>query len=180
MSHESCSFEELGDYERNECSYPKGGISFEFVLKEDHGIVDFSDVAEWEAAIAAGTVKILGPNKGELPEPSAVEGENPIACGSETITDAYDYTFEILDFNVNDTNDVLIKQLNASQFTGFGWYECETDRVRVVNHRTSFNARLTIPVSNKEKQKYMITAKWTQDVNDDIPLAYDAPAGIFV
>jgi len=179
MSYINCTPEDLPEYEANLCYYPKGGISKTFVLKEDHGITDFTDEEQVEAAITAGTMVIMGGLKGNLPEPSPVEGENPIACGSETIVDGYDYTAEIKDFNVNAGNDEFYRKLNQSQFSGFGMYLCEQNAVRVVEKGVTFNARLVIPESNKEKQQYLVTAKWSQDVADPFPVLYDAPVGIF-
>ena len=179
MSYINCTPEDLPEYEANLCYYPKGGISKTFVLKEDHGITDFTDEVEVQAAIDVGTMVIMGGLKGNLPEPSPVEGENPIACGSETIVDGYDYTAEIKDFNVNAGNDEFYRKLNQSQFSGFGMFLCEQNAVRVVEKGVTFNARLVIPESNKEKQQYLVTAKWSQDVADPFPVLYDAPVGIF-
>ena len=174
-----CTFEELSDHEKNNCYYPKGGISGIGILKNGHGITDFSSPSQVQAAITAGTFKTILGIKAELPEPSPVEGENPIACGSETIVDGFDYTFEVQDFNVNAINDEFYRLLNISQFSGIVFYMCEEDQVRVVENAVSFNARLVIPRSNKEKQNYLVSAKWSQSVQEAFPVLYDAPAGIF-
>lgn len=179
MSYVSCTPEDLPEYEANLCYYPKGGISKVFPLKADNGISDFSNDTQVQASIDAGTMVIVGGLKGNLPEPSVVEGENPIACGSETIVDGYDYTFEWRDFNVNAGNDEFYRKLNQSQFSGFGMYLCEQNALRVIEKQVSFNSRLVIPESNKEKQYYLVTAKWSQDVADPFPVLYDAPVGIF-
>lgn len=178
MSH-ICSFEDLSDHEKNDCYYPKGGISAVGILKSNHGIVDFSNSTQVQSAIDAGNLKLILGIKAELPEPSAVEGENPLACGSETITDGYDYTFEVQDFNVNATNDEFYRLLNISQFAGLIFYMCEEEQIRVVEKTSSFNARLVIPKSNKEKQNYLITAKWSQSVSESFPVLHEAPSGIF-
>lgn len=175
----TCTFEELSDHEKNNCYYPKGGISAIAILKADHGIIDYTNASQWQSAITAGTVKIVSGIKADLPEPSVVEGENPVACGSETIVDGYDYTFETTDFNVNATNDEFYRLLNLSQFTGFAFFMCEEEQIRVVEQLVSFNARLVIPRSNKEKQNYLVSAKWSQSVQESFPVLYDAPTGIF-
>lgn len=180
MSYNECTFEELGAYEENLCYFPKGGASVAFVLKEGHGITDFSNATQVNAAIAAGDMVLMTKVKGSLPEPAAVEGENPVACGSETIVDGYDYTYEIINMNVNGTNDLFMADLNKSQFSGLGWYLCDQLAVRVVQQTVSFNARLVQDVSNKIKDRYLITAKWYQAVNAPLPVLYDAPVGVFV
>lgn len=174
-----CTFEDLTDHEKNDCYYPKGGISAFGILRTGHGITDFSNPTQVQAAVTAGTLKIVKAIKGELPEPSPIEGENPIACGSETIVDGYDYTFEVSDFNVNKANDEFYRLANLSQFKGIIFFMCEEENIRVVENGVTFVSRLVIPRSNKEKQNYLITAKWSQSVQEPFPVLYDAPDGIF-
>jgi hypothetical protein len=175
-----CSFEDLDDHEKNDCYYPKGGIGALGILKTGHEITDFSSQAQLQAAIDAGTLKIIKNIKAELPEPSPVEGENPLACGAETIVDGFDYTVEATDFNVNNVNDEFYRKLNLSQFAGLILYLCEEEQLRVVETGVNFNSRLVIPRSNKEKQNYLVTAKWSQSVADEFPVLHEAPEGIFV
>jgi hypothetical protein len=175
-----CSFEDLDDHEKNDCYYPKGGIGALGILKTGHEITDFSSQAQLQAAIDAGTLKIIKNIKAELPEPSPVEGENPLACGAETIVDGFDYTVEATDFNVNNVNDEFYRKLNLSQFAGLILYLCEEEQLRVVENGVNFNSRLVIPRSNKEKQNYLVTAKWSQSVADEFPVLHEAPEGIFV
>lgn len=188
-----CTFEELGTHEANGCVYPKGGISAYAVLKANAltTITDFEDETMWATAIAAGDAVVVQDIKAELPAASPVEGENPIACGEETITDGFSWTLNIKDFNVstidktavppapNNTNDGFYNLLNRSQFAALVIYYCEQDEIRVIVDRLTFQAFLISPLSNKEKQYYQVTAKWYQDVNDDMPVLYNAPTGIF-
>lgn len=174
-----CTLEDLTDHEKNNCYYPKGGISAAAILLSGHGITDFSNATQTQEAIAAGKYKIITPIKAELPEPSPVEGENPSACGSETIVDGFDYTIEISDFNVNSANDEFYRLLNLSQFAGFVFYMCEEEQIRVIERGVNFVARPVIPLSNKEKQKYLITVKWSQAVQESFPVLYEVPVGVF-
>jgi hypothetical protein len=174
-----CSFEELDAHEANNCQYPKGGISAIGILKTGHGITDFANATQVNAAIADGKLKLITNIKAELPEPSPVEGENPIACGSDTIVDGFDYTLEVKDFNVNSGNDEFYRQLNLSQFPGLIIYMCSEDEIRVIESGVNFVSRLVIPLSNKEKQSYLVTAKWSQSVQDPLPVLYTAPEGVF-
>ena len=176
---QNCSFEDLDDHEKNDCYYPKGGIGALGILKEDHEITDFSNATQVQAAITAGTLKVIRNIKADLPEPSPVEGENPLACGSETIVDGFDYVVETTDFNVNATNDEFYRKLNLSQFSGLILYMCEEDQIRVIERGVNFVARLIIPRSNKEKQHYLVSAKWSQSVQEEFPVLYEAPTGIF-
>jgi hypothetical protein len=179
MSQQDCSFEELDEHEANNCLYRKGGISAYGVLKADHGITDFSNLTQVQDAITAGTLKVVKKIKANMPEPAAVEGENPTACGSDTIVDGYDYSFQVKDFNVNSNNDEFYRQLNQSSYSGLILFFCEEDEIRVIERNVTFNARPVFPESNKEKQHYMIDAKWSQSVQEEFPVLDDAPEGIF-
>jgi hypothetical protein len=174
-----CNPEELADYQRQDCYYRKGGISKVMVLKSGHGIIDFTNATQVLAAITAGKAKILGGLKAELPEPSPVEGENPVACGNDTILDGFDYVVSIQDFNTNPTNDVFYQKLNTSQYAGIVLYFCEEDEIMVVADKVNFVSRLIVPKSNKEKQYYMVDAKWSASVNDPFPSRLNAPVGVF-
>jgi hypothetical protein len=174
-----CSFEELDSHEANNCQYPKGGISALGILKTGHGITDFANASQVTAAITDGKLRLITNIKAELPEPSPVEGENPIACGSETIVDGFDYTLDVKDFNVNTNNDEFIRQLNLSQFAGLVVYMCAEDEIRVIEQGVTFVGSLVIPPTKKEKQYYHVVAKWSQSVQEPLPVLYSAPEGVF-
>jgi len=186
-----CTFEDLSDHEALGCGFPKGGISAIGILKVGHGITDFADEVEWQAAITANTAKIIKGIKCERPEPSPVEGENTTACGSETILDGFDNTVEWKDFNYDTidkslpvpapatANNTFYKELNSSSFAGIVLYYCEQDEIEVILERSTFVARPVAPMSNKEKKYYAVTGKWSTLVSDDFHLLYNAPVGIF-
>jgi hypothetical protein len=176
-----CEYEELDDHEQNDCYYPKGGISAIGILKSGHSITDFSNATQMQAAITSGHLKIHKKIKAEYPEPSPVEGENPLACGNETVVDGFDNVLNVKDFNVNATNDALIPQLNSSQFSGIILYMCNEEQIRVKETGIDFVARgPIIPLTSKEKQHYLIDAKWYNQVNDQSTILHEAPEGIFV
>lgn len=175
----SYCFEDLPDHQYNECNYPKGGISGVGILLSGHGITDFSLASEWQAAINNRLAKIIKKIKADLPEPSPVEGENVVACGNETILDGFDYEFNIKDFNVNANNDLFYSDLNKVKSGGIAFYMCEEDQIRTVERQVTFVSRLVIPESNKEKQHYLITAKWSQPVDADFPALSVAPVALF-
>ncbi len=174
-----CNVEDLDDFEKNDCYYPKGGIGAIGVLKTGHGITNFSNTTQMQAAVTAGKLVIIKGIKAELPPPSEVEGENPLACGSETIVDGYNYELTWTDFNVNAINDESYRKLNISQFPGLILWMCQEDQIRVVEQTVSFGGGINIPKSNKEKQNYPYKAKWSQSVQDSFPVLHEAPVGIF-
>ncbi len=174
-----CEAEELDPHELNDCFFPKGGIPSMGVLKTGHGITDFSNATQVQAAIDAGKLIIFDRIKATLAEPAAVEGENVTGCSAETIVDGFNYELAIKDFNVNANNDLLIKQLNSSSFEGIILFLCDQNMIRVALKSTTFIGSIFIPETKKDKQYYPIKAKWYQSVNDELPALYDAPEGIF-
>jgi hypothetical protein len=174
-----CAFEDLSDHEKVSCGYRFGGISAVGVLKTGHNIVDFSSPIEALAAINAGKLKIIKSIKALYPAASPVEGENPSACGPETILDGFDNTVTWNDFNVTALNDIFYVELNKSEFDGLILYYCQEDEIRVIDRRVSFVALPAQSNSNKEKQFYSVTAKWTSSVNNAFPELNAAPGTLF-
>jgi len=159
--------------------FKKGGISAIAIMECAHTITDFTSASEWNAAIAAGTVKIIKQIKATVPDASPVNGENPVPCGSETILDLLEQSITWKDFNVHALNDDFYQQLNLAK-RSIAWYYCESEEIRVVNDCNVTFAALpaTSPESNREKQFYNVTGSWTS-APDEFPVLYTAPAGVF-
>lgn len=177
-----CAFEELDPHEQNGCYYRKGGIPAFGVLKTgwEAIITDWTNATQVAAAITAGLLVIAKKVKAELTEPSAVEDEAITGCGTaENITDGFDYTLAVTDFNTNASNDEFYNQLNRSAFAGLVFYNCDADEIFVVDKKISFAGSLTIPLTNRTRQRYTVAATWFASVNDGMPVRYAAPAGIF-
>ncbi len=170
---------DLPDHEQIDCGqYPKGGMLSLGVLECDHNITDFTDPAETNQAIADGELTLIKNIKGTFPEASEVDGENPLACGSETILDGFDFVVTFKDFNVRSENDTFYAALNQ-RTTFLIWFECETGKLRVVQLTVNWKAKpALVPESNKEKQHYLVTAMWSGNV-DDFPVLHNAPADIY-
>lgn len=170
---------DLPDHELIDCgAYPKGGILTIGVLECDHNITDFTSAADTNQAITDGELVLIKNIKGTFNEPSEVTGENPIACGSETILDGFDFVLAAKDFNVRSENDTFYAALNQRS-TYLIWYECETGMIRVVERAVTWMAKpALVPESNKEKQNYILQAMWSGNV-DDFPVLYTAPSGVY-
>ncbi len=176
----TCTVEDLDDHELINCGFRKGGILAVGVLKANHGITDWESATQAQDAIDAGTLKVIKGIKGIYPPASPIEGDNPRACGADTILDGFDNTFTWKDYNVSGLNDLFYAQLNRSAFTALALFYCQEQEIRVVEKSVTFVALpAESPESNKEKQLYNITAKWSTSVNDEFPTLYDAPVGIY-
>jgi hypothetical protein len=177
MSFVTCGAD-LPDHIEQDCNdFPKGGSPSLAILKPNHGITDFTSATQWQAAIDAGTVRVVNRVKAFMPEPSEVKSSNPVACGADEILDGFDWTFEWNDANVNVANDDFYSKLNINT-AAFAFYNCDTNKIRLVNENVTYSARPMFPASNKEYQQYHVIASWSTGA-DEFPVQYTAPTGIF-
>jgi hypothetical protein len=178
----SCNYNctELPEHEKIQCgAYRKGGISAIGVLECDHSITDFTNATQTNQAINNGKLTIIKGIKAEFPNPTPIEGENPVACGATTIFDGLEYVVNIKDFNVTGSNDSFYESLNK-RTSYLVLYYCQEEEIRVVEKQVSWTALPAMsPESNREKQMYTVTAKWTSNV-DEFPTLYNAPANMYV
>lgn len=176
-----CEFEQLSAHEKFECGPKFGGIPAAGVLKTGHGITDFSNATQVQAAITAGTLVLVEAIKGAIPDASPVEGENPVGCGSETVLDGFDRTITWKDAKITNNNNEFYRQLNSQGgFAGIVLYYCQDNTIEVIEKRINFTALpASSPESNKEKRLYNVTAKWYQDADDSFGEFFAAPEGIF-
>lgn len=177
-----CSFEQLGAHEKFVCGPKFGGIPGALILKTGHNITDFSNAVQVQAAITAGTAVLVMGIKATVPDATAVEGENPVGCGSETVLDGFDRTITWKDAKITNNNNEFYRQLNSQGgFAGIVLYYCQDGSVEVIESRINFAALpANSPESQKEKRLYNVTAKWYQDADDSFGEFFDAPEGIFV
>lgn len=166
----------LEDHEQVVCGeYKNGGVSGVAIDDCNSGITDYSDAAEYTAAIAAGNLKVIKGIKGELPEATAVEGESAVGCGPENEVYTYDRTFTYTDMNVSAANTAFYNSLKKRRVKVI-IYLCDSDEVLPVEYIANVDAKLVVPRSNGERQHYMVTFRW-RGLDDAV--AVDAPAGIF-
>jgi len=161
-------------------TYKKGGISAVAIIDPTASIPDFTSTTDWNAAIALGTVKVIKNVKGIIAPGAPVEGENALACGSQTMLDGFDNTITWKDFNVTYENDLFYATLNISR-AYIAVYYCQEQEIRVFTPTQLIQFSTppaTSPESNREKQMYETTAKWFDDAGAFNPV-YNAPPNIF-
>jgi hypothetical protein len=177
----SCDYNctELPEHEKVQCgAYRKGGIVTVGVLECDHSITNFSNATQANQAINDGKLTLITGVKAEYPDATPIEGENPLGCGSATILDGFDHVLNIQDYNVTSANDSFFEALNK-RTTYLVWYYCQEEEIRVVEKKVTWVCLpAASPMSNKEKQKYTVTAKWSSGV-DEFPTLYTAPSNIY-
>lgn len=178
----SCNYNcaELPDHLQVDCSeYSLGGVSAFATLDCDHTISDFTSAEEWETNIASGLAKIYKGVKGEVPNSSPVQVDNPIGCGAQQVLLGLDNVLNIKDSNTNTTNDDLYAKLNKQRLIVVA-FMCEQNEIAVSNGPAVFTALArNIPEGNRVYQMYQIGSTFFSKVGE-IPFAvYDAPEGIF-
>lgn len=177
----SCDYNctELPEHEKVQCgAYKKGAIGTLGVLECDHSITDFTDTTQTNEAISTGKLTLIKGVKAEFPASSPIEGENPLACGASTILDGFDGVINFKDFNVTALNDSFYEALNK-RTTYLVIYYCQEEEIRVIEKKVTWAVTPAVsPESNKEKQMYPGTAKWSFGV-DEFPVLYTAPSGIY-
>lgn len=172
-------FQNLPDFEQIQCSnWLRGGIDGLIVFETNAVINDYTVLANWTALISAGTATKIVNIKGDFPDGSPVEGENPIGCGAETVLDGVDYVLNIMDYNVTAANDANYASINGGTYY-IAFHLCNEDQLLVVEVPVSVVAMAAnVPASNKEKQRYMTSYKWSAD-KDWYPIRVSSPSGLF-
>ena len=166
----------MTDHEQIACGeYKLGGISAVGILECDHSISDFSNASQYTAAIAAGKLRVIKGIKAEIPDPSPVDGEAAVACGPENELYTMDWSATITDMNVTAQNRLFYDALNNRRFY-IVFYLCDSDEVAVVEHQANAVARLNVPLTKSERQRFIADLRWRTKKNPEV---YDAPAGIF-
>lgn len=153
---------DIPDWEQIACgTEPKGGInSFAFVCL-DHTFTDFTSESEWEAQIAALKAFVIGPGRGEIPDPSAVEGESYDACRNDTELDSFDRTFRFQTAQVSAANIDVVDALNKRE--GYlVMHTCDGVLRVVSNTHVTFKAWTMTPNNKKQKVVITVEAKWTE------------------
>ena len=169
----------LIDHELIPCgNYKKSGFPAYAVLEQDHGITDFTSSSEWNNAIASGKVKIVKQIKGELVEPTAIEGENPVGGQIETITDGISWEFSVMDSNATVNNDGFYEDLNK-RTVYIVPFSNRANEIYVVEQDCRCFARPVIPgAGGQAYQYYQVNFTWESD-SDEFFDRYTAPAGMF-
>lgn len=176
MSSYSC-FDNLPDYSENVCEINKlTGISAVAVIDNDYTFTDPTDAAEWQAAIAAGDVKIIKEIKATYPEAEAVTITNP-RRGTPDILTKFNHTLSVMDANVSSDNDDFYERMNLIGKFTIGIYYYEEDEIRMVEQPCRCVAT-PAKADENDVQQYVVTFNW-QSAPNEFPVLYTAPVGVF-
>lgn len=135
-------------------------------------LVNPADAVEVQALIDAGSLIRITAIAGGLEEPSAVDVDDPTACGS-TVTINWDRTLTWQDGKVSKS---AVEWYNAVKGDSFGFAllkECSQERWNWVNTTVKLSSSRTMPQKSGEIQLINGTLTW-RDPADPVP--YDYPA----
>lgn len=167
----------LGSHEKTVCgNYKVGGINAIAIVEGDHTISDPSSASDWSTNVSNGKVTLIEDIKAQIPEPSAIEGENPIGAAAENILDAFDYEITYKDFNVNSNNEDFYNALNERRFYVAVFHEEDNEITWNGTYECTAVARAVTPEMLSEKRHYLVTIRFR---GKEILPTYTAPAGIF-
>lgn len=168
---------ELADHERVTCeAYLQGGNDALIVLSCGHGVTDASNATQINAAISAGTAKVLNGLTVSIPLASPVKVANPIA-GLADIVVTYNRTITIKDYNVTDGNiDFWNSLLSKRSVSGLIVRNNQTSQVQFIDSSVTFEGSQINPEVVAEFQRFEIVGNW---INEDIPAMSAEPAGVF-
>lgn len=179
MADQDYCFTNLPDFAQIQCAnWLRGGIDGLIVFATNAVIADYTVLANWTALINAGTATKIENIKGDLPDGSVVEGENPIGCGNDTVVDGTDHDLSIMDFNVTAANDANYAGINGGTYY-LAIHLCESEQLLIVELPvTAVTPPANVPASNKEKQRYATHYKWSAPANW-YPIRITSPSGLF-
>lgn len=181
MSCTSLNCSELPDHEANDCNVVlPGGSSDAIILECGSGVTDPSNATQIQAALTAGTAKLLENVKIGIGLPTSVDAPVTVS-GEPPQTVTYDRTATLYDANVNQTNMEFYDAIAGGRsIEGVILYMNSevTPTVRFITAPGAIKAKggYMSPDDSADVQHYEITLSWKNIKN---PTFAAAPAGIF-
>lgn len=152
----------------DESAFGSGGLDFQTDL-------DWSNSAKYIQSINAGRLAIIAKIRGNVPNASPNDVDNPVGCGPQSITTAYDFTVSWVDANTTSATINFYSQLNK-RITGLILFIPASDEVYVITSPTNFVCNpINVPSSNRELQKFNCIAR-TTFAPDSLPRKFYAPS----
>lgn len=145
------------------------------ILFPDEVPADPEDGMEIQSMLNSGTARLLKDVKIGIPEASAQTMPSNVACVPDR-TANYDRTFTLIDPKVTAENVEFYNSLKRRSIAGAMIYECDADRVTMIDATITVAGSRILPDDNLEGQTFTMTASWRGMDDPDI---FDAPANIF-
>jgi len=172
--------DELGSHTINdECGDEiLGGIKHVVLLDCGHSVVDPSDAAEINAALAANEAVLIRNVKLSVDAGSPVEIDPPVACSPAKVI-TYERQGTFIDGNVNNANVTFYNGVfGGRSLGGMILFECgneANETITFIDSEIRMQGDRLIPDSNTDFQRFEGTFKWR---SKNMPAIYAAPVGV--
>lgn len=155
------------------CANEQSRIVAVAYIREDSILADYTSAAEWNAAIAAGTVIVIKNVRGEKPKSTAtiIDGfglQQQRAVGRE-----FALTYEHPDVIGNED---FYNALNYNNSYAIAYYTAGGKVFVVTGAQVLVNADHVITMSLNDSIIFNVEVTWSYP---DMPIAYTAPASVF-
>lgn len=158
---------DLPTYQVLDCfTYPKSGISGYIVALPGHGITDWSNETQINAAITNNKARVVGGCdrgvRGEVSAGTPDYIDNPSGCSVAQVLVGYTHTGTLEDVNVGATNDQFYATLQTAKDITIALYLCKEDKLRIITSDVTIASPSMpqIDFSPKVLQKYVANFQW--------------------
>lgn len=166
-------------FEEEACDERKFGGSYSLgVLKPGHAITDFTSVAQYNTAIAAGNLVIAKNLRWEMPRAEAVTVPSFNGAATQEDTSGYNYTVNVFDHNSNNDNDTAWAVVNNGCYELL-LYNDVTKQLYVIDEDCRFEAPQVVhPQDRTGIQMYEPVITFTTDPDKVITRVDNPPVSI--
>lgn len=158
----------LGDYTEDICQNNEGRIIAVALLRVDHGITDLTSLAQWNAAILAGSVEIIRNVSGEMPKSAPITGDGFGRQQTRNISRDHTSSYQHPDVIGNEN---FYNNLNYNNSYSYYPYTASGHIWSTGDAIASFDAAPIIEKGLNSSIIFDVAVSWS---DKDIPVAYDA------
>lgn len=158
---------DLPTYQVLDCfTYPKSGISGFIIALPGHGITDWSNEVQINAAISLNKARVVGGCdrgvRAEVPAGTPDYIDNPSGCSVAQVLVGYTHTATVEDSNVSATNDAFYALVQTTKDLTIALYLCKEDKMRIITSDVTVASPSMpqIDFSPKVLQKYTLNVQW--------------------
>lgn len=160
----------LGEFSEDICQNNEGRIIAVALMRTDHTITDLTDLTQWNAAVAAGTVQIIRNVSGEMPKSAPITGDGFGRQQTRNISRDHTATYQHPDVIGNED---FYNNLNYNNSYSFYPYTASGHVWSTADAIASFDAAPVIEKGLNSSIIFDVAVSWS---DKDIPVAYDATA----
>lgn len=172
--------EDIGTHTPIDCNdFSRGGYPNCIILACGHAITDPGNATQVQTALDSDLAWLVQNVTLELPAPSAVKVDSPIANEPQLVT-GYEYSGTLTDGNVSSANCTFYNNVGSGKaFGGIIFHNKQEGKVYWHNDSVRFEGGLVLPRTDAEIEMYTYTFNFKKDADASNPTIATEPAGIF-